>query len=162
MHLRLCLYLTMLLLSACGGYETFSSTDIEVNQAWVRPARAGSGETMGHSNHGTELPMAGTNSAAYMLIANRASNPDQLLRVESDVAGTIEIHQTMITDGIASMSPVEAIEIPANGAVELMPGGLHIMLIGLTRDLLEGEQIQLTLVFENAGRVAITADIRTP
>lgn len=161
MRLTITLLIILLLMGACAQQESPPSTSIEVSDAWVRPARMSSGDTMGHGSHGTELPVAGTNSAAYMRIGNTTSTPDRLLRVESNVAGAIEIHQTMFTDDIASMSPVEAVEIPAHDAVEIMPGGLHIMLIGLNRDLLEGEQIQLTLVFENAGRIAINAEVRT-
>jgi len=60
------------------------------------------------------------------------------------------------------MHPVDSIEVPANGQVDLKPGGLHIMLIGLTGDLVAGEKIPLTLEFENAGKIQVEAEIRAP
>jgi hypothetical protein len=61
-----------------------------------------------------------------------------------------------------SMHPVESVDVPANGQAELEPGGLHIMLIGLTGDLEAGEKLPLTLEFENAGKVQVEAEIRAP
>jgi copper(I)-binding protein len=54
------------------------------------------------------------------------------------------------------------IDIPANGQVELKPGGFHVMLIGLTRDLNVGDSVQLTLTFEKAGQIPVTAQVRQP
>jgi periplasmic copper chaperone A len=162
MRLKIYMLVIMLLLSGCGGQEQLAASGIEVSGAWARPAIAGAGNASGHGSHGMEAPMAGSNSAAYMVITNNSSTPERLLRVESNAAQTIEMHETTIIDEIASMAQVEAIEAPANGQVELKPGGLHIMFIGLTRDLAVGDQIELTLVFENAGRLVVTAEVRAP
>jgi hypothetical protein len=53
------------------------------------------------------------------------------------------------------MRRVEAIEVPADGMASLRPGGFHIMLIGLTEPLKEGERFPLTLTFEKAGSVTV-------
>jgi copper(I)-binding protein len=58
------------------------------------------------------------------------------------------------------MRPVERIAIPAGQSVALEPGGFHIMLLDLAEPLELGQQVDLTLVFENAGEVAVTAEIR--
>ena len=54
------------------------------------------------------------------------------------------------------------IEVPAGGQVELKPGGYHVMLIGLTRDLTDGEKFPLTLQFEKGGEVTVEAEVRQP
>jgi len=80
---------------------------------------------------------------------------DRLLSASTPAAGRTELH-TMLRDGdIMRMRQVEAIALPANGAVSLAPGGLHIMLLGLTRPLVVGESVPLTLVFEQAGAVTL-------
>ncbi len=61
-----------------------------------------------------------------------------------------------------TMSPVEAIDVPANGQVELKPGGYHIMLIGLKQDMKVGDKIKLTLTFEKAGNVIVEAGVMEP
>ena len=58
------------------------------------------------------------------------------------------------------MSPVPNIPVPANGKVELKPGGFHLMLIGLTRPLKIGDKVQLTLNFEKAGKIPVTAEVQ--
>ena len=58
------------------------------------------------------------------------------------------------------MQPVARLEIPAGGTVQLAPGGYHIMLIGLTKDLNVGDTVQVTLKFEKAGDVTVTAQVR--
>ena len=58
------------------------------------------------------------------------------------------------------MQPVARLEIPAGGSVELKPGSYHIMLIGLKQDLKAGDTIEITLTFEKAGEVKVTAEVR--
>ena len=75
----------------------------------------------------------------------------------------MEIHETTMDGDVMHMQQVSGgIEIPANGQVELKPGGLHVMLIGLTRDLNPGETFPVTLQFENAGAVTVEAEVRQP
>jgi hypothetical protein len=50
--------------------------------------------------------------------------------------------------------------VPANGEAVLKPGSFHVMLIGLTRDLVAGETMSVTLTFEQAGDVTVQAPIR--
>jgi periplasmic copper chaperone A len=58
------------------------------------------------------------------------------------------------------MHPVERIEVPAGGSVSLEPGGYHIMLINLTQELEVGGTIDLTVTFEKAGDIKVTAEVR--
>ena len=96
----------------------------------------------------------GGQGAGFLTIRN-AGGADRLLSASTPAAGRTELH-TMLRDGdIMRMRQVEAIAVPANGAVSLAPGGLHIMLIGLTRPLVVGESLPLTLVFEQAGAVTL-------
>ena len=58
------------------------------------------------------------------------------------------------------MSPLASIDVPAGGKAELKPGGVHVMLIDLARELKSGEKVTLKLKFEKAGEVTVTADVR--
>ena len=150
--------LLSLLLAACTGSTTSQTTSgsIEIREAWVRPAVM---MDMGDNSGGD---MGGSNGAAYMTIVNKSANADRLTSAESDVANSIELHQTVMKDNVMSMSPVEAIEVPANGQVELKPGGYHVMLVGLKQDLKVGDMVKLTLVFEKAGRINVEAEVKNP
>lgn len=95
----------------------------------------------------------GHTSAVYMHIANHGSTDVVLVSAAADVADLVEIHETTVEvtmeDGrlsqIMRMQEVEQLVVPAGGSVELRPGGLHVMLIGLTSDLEEGDAFPLTL-----------------
>jgi copper(I)-binding protein len=94
--------------------------------------------------------------AAYVTLAAPAG--DRLVGAETPVARTAEIHTHLMEGGIARMRQVDAVEVPAGRPVVFAPGGLHVMLVGLGRQLRRGETFPLTLVFEKAGRV--TAQVR--
>lgn len=92
------------------------------------------------------------NGAAYLTLVGREVG-DRLTSAASPVAETVELHTHLEEDGIMRMRPIESIAIPAGGKVELKPGGLHIMLIGLKAPLKEGRHFPLILIFERAGRI---------
>jgi copper(I)-binding protein len=98
-----------------------------------------------------------TTSAVYFVIVNEGGEADTLIGATTDVANQAEIHETQIVGDVAEMAPVPRVDIPAHGRIEFKPGGYHVMLVGLTRDLKEGETLKLTLRFEKSG--AITLDV---
>ncbi len=101
--------------------------------------------------------VAGRPSAAYLTVINMGSQSDRLLGVTSPVAGAAQIHESVRDAGVMSMRPVDAVEIPPGATVDLKPGGTHIMLMKLTKELEAGTTIPLTLHFERAGTV--TTDV---
>lgn len=101
-------------------------------------------------------------SAVYMVIENTGDQPDRLLHAHCDAAQTVELHETKMEGGVMKMQPVDGIDVPAHGTVELKPGGLHVMLIGLTRDLNPGDTIEVELHFEHAGHVTVKATVSKP
>ncbi len=143
---RLAIIIIVLMLTAtmtaCGSSSGAISNGITVSDAWVR-----------------NPPISDQPGAAYLVIQNNGV-ADRLLSVTSDIAQTIELHESMESGGMMQMSPVPNIPIPANGKVELKPGGLHMMLIGLTRPVKDGDKVQLTLSFEKAGKIPVIAEVR--
>ena len=94
-------------------------------------------------------------SAAYVVIEN-AGEADTLIAASTDVTQKVELHTMKMADGIMRMREVEGgIEVPAGGKAVLEPGGLHIMLLGLTQELVEGESFPMTLTFEQAGEIEV-------
>jgi periplasmic copper chaperone A len=150
----------MLILSGCGAGGA-GGTSIVVRDAWARAATAidMSGQATPESGG---MEGMGSVSGAYMILRNNSAAPDKLLRVESDVAGAVELHISEMAGEVMTMRPLEYVEVPAKGEAELKPGGMHIMLIGLKRDLKAGEKIPLVLVFEKAGKVDVQAEVRAP
>lgn len=98
--------------------------------------------------------------AAFMHIMNMGENTDRLIAARTDAAKMPELHTHIMEDGVAKMREVEGgIVILAGEAAILERGGLHVMLMGLTRPFLQGEVITLTLVFEHAGEITIEVPI---
>lgn len=128
----------MLLMSGCADQER----GVQVQDAWARAAASG-----------------GT-SGAFALIVNDGSQVDRLTGAECSAARAVEIHETSMEGDIMRMRPIETLEIPAGGQVELTPGSYHIMLIDLQRDLQPGEKLPLTLVFEQAGKIEVEAQVK--
>ena len=72
-----------------------------------------------------------------------------------------QLHKTSTdASGMTGMSPVTDIAVPAGGTTALAPGGFHVMLMGMGRELAVGGTIELRLVFRNAGTVTVQATVR--
>lgn len=132
----------------CGG-----DSEVSVDDAWARTS-----------------PMMATAGAAYMQISS--PDGDELLSasVDSSVAETVELHETVMAGGEGeeeggmggemSMQQVASIPIPAGETVSLEPGGYHVMLLDLAEPLEVGATFELTLVFETAGEQTVTVEVR--
>lgn len=105
-----------------------------------------------------------TTGAAFMIIHNKGSEDDKLLEAKSNVAEITEIHENMIDpdDGTMMMRKIKALDIPANGQVELQPKGYHVMFIKMTEPLAVDGTVDVTLIFEKAGAVKTTAKVVAP
>ena len=105
-------------------------------------------------------PPAVQTGAGYMTILNEGKEPDRLISIETPVAASVEFHQTMIAEGIARMQPLpEGFIVPPGGSVIIGRDGTHAMLVGLTGLLVEGAEVEGTLVFERAGRIPIVFEV---
>ncbi len=111
------------------------------------------------SPFGRATPPGAKTGAAYATISS--AEGDRLISVSTASAKTTQIHDTKMENGVAKMREIEGgLEIPAGHTVSLAPGGKHIMLMGLTGPLKEGEAISLTFTFEKAGEVVVTAPVK--
>jgi copper(I)-binding protein len=142
--------LTLNLLSGCSsGEEQQPQPDItergriQIEESWARPASEG------------------RMSAAYFLLTNFDSEADTLLSVESDVAELVEVHESYESEeGMMGMREVPELEIPAQSTLRFQQGGLHIMLIQVTRALEDGDSFDLTLNFSRTGSQTISIPVR--
>jgi copper(I)-binding protein len=148
------------LLMACGAPV---GPSIEVADVWARPAMTmkASGESSGEGM-GMGQPMPGT-GAVFMLLKNGGGEPDRLAGGQTDVAEVVEIHETVMEGEVMKMQMLpDGLEVPARGEVLLKPGGYHIMLIGIKRDLEVGDTFSLDLQFEKSGTITVEPKVREP
>lgn len=104
---------------------------------------------------------SGGTSALYFTVRNDGRADDAVIEAQSEVASAVELHETVIENERARMRPVVSIAVRAGASVELKPGGYHVMLIGLRRDLREGDRVAVQVAFERAGRVTLEAPVRS-
>lgn len=106
------------------------------------------------------VPPGQPNSAAFMTLVNASDTEHSVKSAASPVAATVELHTHTNNNGVMEMRQVPQIDVPAKGRTELKPGGLHIMLIGLTQDLKAGEKAAITLTFEDGSTTTVDAPIQ--
>jgi copper(I)-binding protein len=93
----------------------------------------------------------------FLTIRNGGKTADRLVSASSSAAAEVQIHTMSMDGGVMKMRQLkDGIAIPAGQTVELKPGGLHIMFIGLKRPFKKGAQIPATLRFEKAGSVKVS------
>ena len=97
-------------------------------------------------------------SGAFMQLSS--SKDMRLVEVRTPVAGTVEIHEMAMDKGVIRMRPVPGVDLPAGRKVDLKPGGYHLMLMDLKRQLKEGESVPLTLVLEAKDRKRETLEVK--
>lgn len=130
--------LTLTLLAACAGPRA-----IEAQRPWARAA------------------LKGENSAIYFVIRNGLSEDDELIGLSSDVAEAVEIHLSSLdADGVMKMERQASVTLEAGGEAIFAPGGLHVMLIGLTRDLNAGDTFTLTLHFKRHADLTVAVAVQ--
>ena len=101
-----------------------------------------------------------TATGAFMRLT--ASRDLRLIGARSNIAQHTEVHEMAMQGQMMRMREVAAVPLPRGQAVALAPGGYHVMLIGLKRPLAAGEQVTLTLVFEDAGGKRTEQTVQAP
>ena len=142
------LAIALLILNAvCSTYasaQQVKAGDLVLDHAWARATPAGA-------------KVAG----GYLTVENKGATPDKLMGGTSRAAGKVEVHETAMGNGVATMRPVkEGLSIPPGQSVTLAPGGYHLMMTELKGPLKKGDKLVITLMFEKAGEVKATFDVQ--
>ena len=131
----------LVLMSVCAG--ALAGGAIGVKDAYVRA-----------------VPPGQPNSASFMMLNNGSDHDRALVAAKSPAAKVVELHTHTMVDGMMRMRQVPKIDLPAGKMVELKPGGLHVMLIGLTQDLKPGANVPVTLTFDDGSETTIEAPVK--
>lgn len=123
-------------LALAHGYKL---GNLEIKHPWAKATISGQ-------------PVAG----GFMKITNNGTEPDRLLKITSGVSDMIQIHEMKVEDGIMKMGEIPGgLEIAPGATVELKPGALHVMFMGIKAPFKEGETVKATLTFEKAGTIGV-------
>jgi copper(I)-binding protein len=121
----------------------YAQTAPKVEAAWARPTVAGQ-----------------SGGGGFLTITGGASG-DRLLSASAGVAKMVELHTMEMDGNVMRMRQIDGIDVPAGQAVELKPGGRHIMFMGLTQTLKSGAHFPMTLRFEKGGEVKVEVQVMT-
>lgn len=116
---------------------------VSVKNAWVREAPEGRKVT-----------------GIFLTLMNAGAVPRAVVSGSTEVADTLELHEMKRDGEMMRMSPVQRIEVPAGGQVELRPGGFHLMIFGLKKPLVQGDTVRVMLMLDDGSRVAVAAPVR--
>jgi periplasmic copper chaperone A len=98
--------------------------------------------------------------AVYLTLRNPTAKPITVTGVESSVASHAMIHETKTAGGQSQMRPHEQLVVPAGQTIKLEPGGLHVMLHGVTQPLAVGQSVPLVLLLDDGSKVQVAALVR--
>lgn len=107
-----------------------------------------------------EAPPNASVIGAFMKLHNPADHAVVVKGVSSPVAGSMQIHRTIMEGGMARMVQQEELIVPAHGEVALQPGGFHLMLFGLQHVPVKGEKVEISLTFADGSVQQVTAVTR--
>jgi copper(I)-binding protein len=115
---------------------------VRVDSAWVRAA-----------------PPGAMMQSGYMVLRNDGRTPARFVSAQSDAFGMVELHRSLLVNGVSTMRPAGAQTIPAGGTLQIEPGGLHLMLMQPQRDLKIGDRVHFRLHFDDGGVVDAVAKV---
>lgn len=105
-------------------------------------------------------PLAGGTGAVYFTVLNGLDTDVQLVSASSPAANIVETHETVAENGVMKMVPLpDGYTVPAGKALELKPGGKHIMLIDVLKPLAPGDELSLTVNFDNGEVMELTVPV---
>ena len=138
-HLKTLLATALTVLS----FSAAAQTSVQISDPWVRAT----------------VPQQKATGAFMRLTAAQATS---LVRAESPAAGVTEVHEMKMDSDVMKMRAVPSLELPAGKAVELKPGGYHVMLMDLKAPLAKGATVPLTLVFKDAQGAESQMQLQVP
>lgn len=138
-------------LTGCAGQPAApagaaDTPQLVVEAAWVR------------TTTGAEDPSM---TGAFMSIVNPGETEVRLVGAEYADAGMVQIHEMVkVEDKMVMQEAKGGVAVPAGGHLHLAPGGYHVMLMMLKKELPVGEEVRLTLKFSDGSTVAVTAPVK--
>lgn len=126
-----------------GRASAQGRSEVAAEQAWSRPA----------------LARIGT-AVVYLNLRNVGSRPVRLVDGSTPVAEAVEIHESIVEDGLARMRPrSDGVAVPQGGTVRFEPSGLHLMLMRPHDDLKVGQGFILTLRFDDGTSLEVPVQV---
>lgn len=131
----------LVVVAAFFSLSAASYAQVSVRDAWVRAT----------------VPQQKA-TGAFMSI--NAAQDARLIEAKSPLAGLVEIHEMRMENNVMRMRAVAGLELPAGRAIELKPGGYHVMLMDLKQQVKEGDTVPITLVVEGKDKKRESIEVK--
>lgn len=102
----------------------------------------------------------GEMGAAFVTLTNPGKETIRIVSASTYLAGSVEFHETVKSYGVMQMRPLEVLEIRKKGTIKMQPGGVHLMLIGLTQPLKEGDTFVIGLKDDKGNDYSVDVTVR--
>lgn len=99
-------------------------------------------------------------TALYFTIENDGNVADTLYSIDSDVSNMVQLHETYSNGSVTGMREIGQVVINPGETVRFEPGGKHVMVMMLKKDLKIGGKVDFNLHFRKAGEIKITAEVK--
>ena len=126
-----------------GAAQAQATAPVKADKAWLRASVPGQQATGG-----------------FMVLT--AQQPLQLVGVQTPAAAVAEVHEMKMEGDVMRMRAIDHLDLPAGVAVELKPGGYHLMLQQLKAPLAKDTQVPVTLLFKDAKGVSSQLQLQMP
>lgn len=122
---------------------SLAHAQVSVKDAWVRATVAQQKAT-----------------GAFMQL--QSAQDAKLVSAQSPVAGVTEVHEMAMDNGVMKMRAIPSLALPAGKAVEIKPGGYHVMLMDLKGQIKDGDMVPVTLVVEGKDGKRQNIEVKAP
>lgn len=103
----------------------------------------------------TRATVPGQVAAGGFMKITSSGAADQLISATSPVSNDVQLHTMKMDGNVMQMREVKQIDVPANGVVDLKPGGLHLMFMNIKTPLKAGDLLPVKLKFAKAGEIEV-------
>ena len=118
---------------------------IEIETSWARP-----------------LPATAVNGAAYLSLKNTGDSEISIVSAEASISDRVQIHTHVHENGLMKMKHLHSLNVMPNEVVVFQPGKMHFMLMGLQKQLVEGDEFDLELMLEGGEKVHVMVTVKEP
>lgn len=136
---NLVFYITLAFVALFSGHAI--AQDIMITNAIAAPSPTAQSKT----------------GAVYMSVMNMGKQKDNLISISTSIATSAMLHESKDENGVMKMKMLDQLEIPAGETIDILPGRMHIMLVGLKAPLKIGDHVPLELMFKISGKMSVDA-----
>lgn len=124
-------------------WPTICLAELDIGDAWIK-----------------NLPASVPVRAGYLSLHNSSTRPQRIVALHSESFASVEIHETVMQDGMMRMQQVPELQIEAGETVQLAPGGLHLMLMQPAAPTRPGEVHRIEIEFDDGSRQSLQLTVR--